>query len=148
MSEISWLAKTWSRQCDSDCVRLSNGTMQSWPTFWKNLLPPATYHVRSDCSVIILKTTAYYISAVCFHILFKNNPHRPWIPRSLEFHGNQGSFLGGKAARAWSWPLTSFHCWNQEWVELFLYAFCNPSRHGQWQFYLYLYLFLSIDVCF
>jgi len=33
-------------------------------------------------------------------------PYRPWGPPSLLQLGTRGSFPGGEAARAWSWPLT------------------------------------------
>ena len=47
-------------------------------------------------SLIIMKATSYFISTVCFQILFQNHTHRPWIPRSLKFRGNRGSFPGVK----------------------------------------------------
>jgi hypothetical protein len=40
---------------------------------------------------------------------FSSSPLRPdrlWGPRSLLSSGYQGSFPGGEAAGAWSWPLT------------------------------------------
>jgi hypothetical protein len=36
-----------------------------------------------------------------------NRPDRLWGPPNLLFNGYRGSFPGGKAAGAWSWPLTS-----------------------------------------
>jgi hypothetical protein len=36
--------------------------------------------------------------------------------------GNRGSFPGGKATGAWSWPLTSIYCRGQECVELYLHS--------------------------
>jgi hypothetical protein len=42
--------------------------------------------------------------------------------------GTGGSFSGGKAAGAWSWPLTSNHCRGQENVDLYIHS---PIRlHG------------------
>jgi hypothetical protein len=40
------------------------------------------------------------------------HPTIQWVPGS--------SFKGGKAARAWSWPLTSDYCGGQENVELYI----------------------------
>ena len=40
---------------------------------------------------------------------------------------NEGSFLGGKAAVAWSWPLICSQCWGIEWVEL--YPNCSRCLH-------------------
>jgi hypothetical protein len=42
--------------------------------------------------------------------------------------GTRGSFPGGKAAGAWSWPLTSIYCRGQECVELYLHS--PISLHG------------------
>jgi hypothetical protein len=39
----------------------------------------------------------------------------------------RGSFPGGKAAGAWSWPLTSTYCRGQECVELYLHSPRRPS---------------------
>jgi hypothetical protein len=39
----------------------------------------------------------------------------------------RGSFPGGKAAGAWSWPLTSIYCRGQEWVDLYLHFPNTPS---------------------
>jgi hypothetical protein len=36
--------------------------------------------------------------------------------------GTGGSFPRGKAAGAWSWPLTSIWCRGQEWVELYFHS--------------------------
>jgi hypothetical protein len=38
--------------------------------------------------------------------------------------------LGGKAAGAWSWSLTSFSCRNQGWLELYLHSTSTPSWRG------------------
>jgi hypothetical protein len=63
--------------------------------------------------------------------------------------GTRGSFLWGKAARVWSWPLTSIYCWGQRMngaIPLFLqYAFmawCSVKAQGQ--LYLYLYLIVTL----
>jgi len=42
-----------------------------------------------------------------------NQPPIPWVP---------GLFLGGKAAGAWRWPLTSSSAEVKERVELYLYS--------------------------
>jgi len=47
-----------------------------------------------------------------------------------------GYITGGKAAGAWSWPLSSISCRGYEWVELYLYAYM-PSWFGQGQLYVY-----------
>jgi hypothetical protein len=44
--------------------------------------------------------------------------------------GTRGSFPGGKAAEAWSWPLTSIYCRGQECVELYLHSGSMPSWRG------------------
>jgi hypothetical protein len=44
--------------------------------------------------------------------------------------GTRGSFPGGKAAGAWSWPLTSIYCQGQECVELYLHSPITPSWHA------------------
>jgi hypothetical protein len=44
--------------------------------------------------------------------------------------GNRGSFPGGKAAGAWSWPLTSIYCRGQECVELYIDSPDTPSWRG------------------
>jgi len=53
----------------------------------------------------------------------------PCVPRGAGIHrtqpasfslGNMSSYLEGKAAGTWSWPLTSIYCWCQECVELYL----------------------------
>jgi len=41
-----------------------------------------------------------------------------------------GLSLGGKAAGAWSWPLTAIYCWGQECVELYLHSPNTPSWCG------------------
>jgi len=43
--------------------------------------------------------------------------------------GTRGSFPGGKAAGAWSWPLTSVCCRGQECVALYLH--CPICLHGE-----------------
>jgi hypothetical protein len=73
-------------------------------------------------------------------------PDRLRDPPSLLSNGYQGLFpWGGKAAGAWSWPLTSIQCRGQQCVELYLHSPITPSRHGAqlkrkaWgQLYLYL----------
>jgi len=49
-------------------------------------------------------------------------PPIPWVPGPL--------FLEGKAAGAWSWPLTSIWCRDQECVELYFNYPNTPSRRG------------------
>jgi hypothetical protein len=44
--------------------------------------------------------------------------------------GTRGSFSGGKAAEAWSWPLTSIWCRGQECAELYLNSSNTPSLRG------------------
>jgi hypothetical protein len=44
--------------------------------------------------------------------------------------GTRGSFLGGKAAGAWSWPLTPSSAEVKEWVELYLHSPNTPSWRG------------------
>jgi hypothetical protein len=44
--------------------------------------------------------------------------------------GTRGSFLGGKAAGGWSWPLTSFYGRGQECVELYLHSPDMSSWRG------------------
>jgi len=46
-----------------------------------------------------------------------------------------GLFPGGKAARAWSWPLTSIYRRGKEWAELYIYSPWMPSWSGQIQLY-------------
>jgi hypothetical protein len=36
--------------------------------------------------------------------------------------GTGGSFLRGKAAGAWSWPLTSKYCRGQEYLDLYIHS--------------------------
>jgi hypothetical protein len=58
-------------------------------------------------SVVINKATAYIMSFMCIYILLRNHTGsgtHPSIPRI------PGFLPGGKAAGAWSWPLTSLHC--------------------------------------
>jgi len=42
----------------------------------------------------------------------------------------RGSFTGGKAAGAWSWPLTSVKCRGQECVEIYFHSPSTPSWCG------------------
>jgi hypothetical protein len=44
--------------------------------------------------------------------------------------GTRGWFPGGKTAGAWSWPLTSIYCQDQECVELYLHSPNTPSWRG------------------
>jgi hypothetical protein len=44
--------------------------------------------------------------------------------------GTRDSFPGGKAAVAWSWPLTSTSAEVKEWVELYLHSPNTPSWRG------------------
>jgi hypothetical protein len=44
--------------------------------------------------------------------------------------GTSGSFPGGKAAGAYSWPLTSIQCRGQECVELYCHSPNTPSWRG------------------
>jgi hypothetical protein len=44
--------------------------------------------------------------------------------------GTRSSFSGGKAAGAWSWPLTSICAEVKEWVELYLHSPNTPSWRG------------------
>jgi hypothetical protein len=54
-----------------------------------------------------------------------------WGPHSLLSNGYRGgSFLGGKAAGARSWQLTSIYCRGQECVELYLHFPSTPSWRG------------------
>jgi hypothetical protein len=50
---------------------------------------------------------------------FPRRPDRLWGPPSLLSNGYQGQFLRGKAAGAWSWPLTCIYCRGQECVDLY-----------------------------
>jgi hypothetical protein len=54
-----------------------------------------------------------------------------------------GSFPGGKAAGAWSWPFTSIWCWGQErWSYTFTHSYVFMAnwliKEAQGQLYLYL----------
>jgi hypothetical protein len=51
--------------------------------------------------------------------------HQASYPRSTRV-----SFPGGKAARAWSWTLTSIYCRGQECVELYLHSPSMSSWRG------------------
>jgi hypothetical protein len=44
--------------------------------------------------------------------------------------GIRGSFPGGKAAGAWSWPLTHIQHWSQECEVLYLHSPNTPSWRG------------------
>jgi hypothetical protein len=44
--------------------------------------------------------------------------------------GTRGSFPGGKAAGAWSWPLTSIKCRGPECMEIYLHSPNTPSWRG------------------
>jgi hypothetical protein len=46
---------------------------------------------------------------------------RLWGPPSLLSHGYQGFFPVGRAAGAWSWPLTSIQCRSQKCVVLYFH---------------------------
>jgi hypothetical protein len=53
---------------------------------------------------------------------------RLWGPPSHLSNGYRGLFPPGKAARAWSWPLTSIQCRSQEYLDLYIHS---PIRlHG------------------
>jgi hypothetical protein len=47
-------------------------------------------------------------------------PDRFWGPPNLLYNRYQGSFPGGKAASAWSWPLSSNYCRGQANVDLYI----------------------------
>jgi hypothetical protein len=67
-------------------------------------------------------------SSLCRSWEFFTSPPCPdllWGPSSLLSDGYQGSFPGGKAAGAWSWPVTSFLCRGQE---CFGYTSIPPVR--------------------
>jgi hypothetical protein len=49
-------------------------------------------------------------------------PDRLREPPSLSLVSTFGSFTGGKAAEAWSWPLTSIQCRGLECVELHIHS--------------------------
>jgi hypothetical protein len=60
--------------------------------------------------------------------------------------GNRGSFPGGKAAGAWSWPLTFIQCRGQRMREAIpplpqhgFMKWCSGKAQGQLYFYLYPY---------
>jgi hypothetical protein len=67
--------------------------------------------------------------------------------------GTRGSFPGGKAAGAWSWPLTSIYFRGQEHVELYLHSPNKPSWRGAQlkqretlPLYIYIYLFIYLFI--
>jgi hypothetical protein len=68
-------------------------------------------------------------------------PDRLWGTRNFLSNGYRGSFLGGKAAGAWSWPLTSVSCRSQEWwsytstPQLVFMAWCLINNRGTFAFY-------------
>jgi hypothetical protein len=55
-------------------------------------------------------------------------PDRLWVPPNRLYNVYRELFPGGKAAGAWSWPLTSNSCRGQENVDLYIHS---PIRlHG------------------
>jgi hypothetical protein len=57
-------------------------------------------------------------------IIAKTSPHSPnwfWGRPSLLSNGYRGSFPGGKAAGAWSWPFIYNHCRVKESVDLYIH---------------------------
>jgi hypothetical protein len=62
--------------------------------------------------------------------IFSSPPRRDQLlcPLSLLSNGYWCSFLWGKAAGGWSWPLTSFQCRGQECVALYLHPNTSSWR--------------------
>jgi hypothetical protein len=59
-----------------------------------------------------------------------SRPDRLWGPPNVLPLGTRVFFPGCKTAGAWSWPLTSIYCRDQEFVELYLYFPNMPSWYG------------------
>ena len=99
-TETSDIKKYWKFQDVVTAERLRLRSSDLWHhTVVTDVVeePATTCHLPIRLySVIIKKAAAYFISAMCFHILFQNHPHRPWIPRSLVVLGKRGSFPGVK----------------------------------------------------
>jgi hypothetical protein len=97
-------------------------------------------YFREKHSIITITMTWSYLLSIIWSVWTALGPTQPpiqWVPRG------GGSFLGGKAAEAWSWPLTSMCCRGQRTSGAVLplpqYAFmawCTVKLQGQ----LYLYL--------
>jgi hypothetical protein len=74
------------------------------------------------------------------HLLFQFAYHT-WHSDSTSYPMGTGcSFLGGQAAGAWSWPLTSRWCQGEEIVDLYIHCpiylhgvVLNPLRTGGWE---------------
>jgi hypothetical protein len=57
-------------------------------------------------------------------------PDLLWGPPNLLSNEYRCSFLGGKAAGAWSWPFASNYCRGQENVDLYMYIHSPIRLHG------------------
>jgi len=76
-------------------------------------------------------------TSICVYSL---DPAWPWLHHRVQngsgAHpasnrmGTRGSFPGDKAARAWSWPLTTTSAEVKECVELYLHSFNTPPWRG------------------
>jgi hypothetical protein len=84
-----------------------------WSSWLCSCVPPA----------VNLSSAWIFSSTHCSQIL-----NRDWNSTAPYPMGTGCSFPGGKAAGAWSWPLTSIQCRGQECVELYLHS--SIRLHG------------------
>jgi hypothetical protein len=136
---VSFIARRVSR-ADSDpnsaknyssFVSVQANPVNQWPNFGKEL--PVT---RSRDSAVGM-ATGYGLDdwevGVRVHVgsrIFSSprHPDRLWVPPSFLSSEYRVLFPRGKAAEAWSWPLTSNKCRGQENVDLYIHS---PIRlHG------------------
>jgi hypothetical protein len=115
---------------------------------------PLTFNVHCACS-FAHPTPPFLRHFSLYWVILLLRFGRIWVSMGVVIHpasypmGTRDSFPGGKAAGAWSWPLTSISCRGQECVEscastpqyVFM-AWCLVKHRGLWRLSIFLFMWL------